>query len=83
MGDIVQQDRAYSLEVVHKLLGMFENEYTDFGDAMPYAHISACMFLLVTCLGGMRGYEAVWTDLAALRYDVEYCESQDDYTAVT
>jgi hypothetical protein len=24
------------------------------------------MFLLVSCLGGMRGFEVVWTDLAAL-----------------
>ena len=28
----------------------------------------------------MRGYEAVWTDLVALRYDVTYCESMDDYS---
>ena len=41
------------------------------------------MFLLLTCLGGMRGYEAVWTDLAGLRYDVNYCESMDDYSAVS
>ena len=41
------------------------------------------MFLLLTCLGGMRGYEAVWTDLAALRYDVEYCEDLEDLSAVS
>ena len=40
------------------------------------------MFLLLTCLGGMRGYEAVWTDLAALRYDVEYCEELEDFAAL-
>ena len=40
------------------------------------------MFLLLTCLGGMRGYEAVWIDLSALRYDVEYREEADDYVAV-
>ena len=40
------------------------------------------MFLLLTCLGGMRGFEAVWTDLAALRHDVEHCENADDYSTV-
>ena len=49
---------------------------------MPLASIQACMFLLLTTLGGMRGFEAVWTDLAALIYDVEYCENLDDYSAI-
>jgi len=40
------------------------------------------MFLLVACLGRMRGFEVMWTDLAALRYDVCYCEDQDDYSAI-
>jgi len=31
----------------------------------------------------MCGFEAVWTDLAALRYDVAYCEDMDDYSAVS
>ena len=82
MGDIVNQDRAYTIQILHKLLDMFEKEYNDLEDAMPMNSICACMFLLLTCLGGMRGFEAVWTDLAALIYDVEYCESLDDYSAV-
>ena len=41
------------------------------------------MFLLLTYLGGIRGYEAVWTDLAALKYDAEYCENMGDYTAIS
>ena len=32
---------------------------------MSLAHICSCMFLLVSCLGGMRGFEVMWTDLAA------------------
>ena len=83
IGDVVDQDKAYTLAVVHKLLGMFEAEWGDLGLDMPEASISACMFLLVTCLGGMRGYEAVWTDLATLRYDVGYCEDLEDYSAVS
>ena len=31
----------------------------------------------------MRGYEAVWTDLSALRYDISYCESLGDFEAVS
>jgi hypothetical protein len=50
---------------------------------IPLESIFSCMFLLLTCLGGMRGYEAVWTDLAALRYDVEYCEDLEDFSAVS
>ena len=83
MGDIVKQDRAYTIGVLLKLLSMFEAEYQSLGRNMPMASICACMFLLLTCLGGMRGFEAVWTDLAALRYDVEYCESMEDYSAVS
>jgi hypothetical protein len=41
------------------------------------------MFLLVSCLGGMRGFEVVWTDLSALRYDIAYCEASEKNTAVS
>ena len=83
MGDIVWQDRAYTIRVLLKMLDVFEAEYQDLGDDMPLQSIKACMFLLLTCLGGMRGYEAVWTDLVALRYDVEHCEDSEDYSAVS
>ena len=83
MGDIVRQDRAYSIDIVHKLLEMYEDEYQDATTAMSLNSICACMFLLLTCLGGMRGYEAMWTDLSGLRYDVEYCEELDDFSAVS
>ena len=53
MGDIVRQDRAYTIGVLLKMLGMFEAEYQDLGDDMPLQSIKACMFLLLTCLGGM------------------------------
>ena len=53
MGDVVKQDRAYTIGVVHKLLDMFDKEYQDFRDDMPLHSICSCMFLLLSCLGGM------------------------------
>ena len=50
---------------------------------MPHHSICACMFLLVTCLGGMRGYEATWTDESGLHYEIEICEKSEDYPAVS
>ena len=83
MGDIVHQDRAYTLPLLHKLLHMYELEYLDERAPMSNESICSCMFLLVSCLGGMRGFEVVWTDLAALRYDIGYCEEMDDYSAIS
>ena len=79
----MRQDRVYSIDIVHKLLEMYEDEYQDATTAMSLNSICACMFLLLTCLGGMRGYEAMWTDLSGLHYDVEYCEELDDFSAVS
>ena len=70
MGDVVRQDRAFTSAVLHKLLAMCDAWHADFGNNMPLNSMYSCMFLLLTCLGGMRGFEAVWTDLAALRYDL-------------
>ena len=50
---------------------------------MSLHSLSACMFLLVSSLGGMRGFEVVWTNLAALRYDLSYCEAAEDDTAIS
>ena len=83
MGDIVHQDRAYTIGVLLKLLEMYEAEWEAQRFGMSSLSIHACMFLLLTCLGGMRGYEAVWTDLAALTYDVTYCEDIGDLSAVS
>ena len=81
-GDIVKQDRAFTVEVLHALLAMYEVEYEELGVAMPLNLMCSCMVLLLTCLGGMHEYEAVWTDLATLRHDLMYCESLDDFLAV-
>jgi hypothetical protein len=83
MGDVVFQDRAYTIEVLLALLEMYEEEWQTYYLCTPLTSISACMFLLVTSLGGMRGFEVVWTDLAALRYDLAYCEATEDDSAVS
>ena len=82
MGDIVSQDRAFTIDVVLKLLSMFELEYQEKGGNRDVHSLCSCMFLLLTCLGGTRGYEAVWTDLSALEFDVNYCEALNDFSAI-
>ncbi len=83
MRDVVSQDRAYTIEVVLALLKMFEEEWQTFNLRIPLRSICACMFLLVSCLGGMRGFKVVWTDLAALRYDIAYCKAAENDSAVS
>ena len=62
---------------------MYEEEWAGKGLEIPMLSICACMFLLVSCLGGMRGFEVVWTDLAALHYDVNFCNEKEDETGVS
>ena len=83
MGDIVRQDQAYTIQVVLKVVDMYEQEWQKKGYDMSLHSLSACMFVLVCCLGCLRRYEGMWTDLAALRYDVEYCEDLEDESAVS
>ena len=53
--DIIRQDRAYSIEVLLKLVDMYEAEWTDLGFGMARNSIYTCTFLLLPCLGGTRG----------------------------
>jgi len=82
MGDVVHQDRAYTLEVVHAIIAMFEDQFQREGYTMPVRDFEAAIFFIASCMGGFRGYEVVWTDLGALRYDMEYNEDRDDQSAV-
>jgi hypothetical protein len=59
MGDVVDQDRAYTIEVLLALIEMYEQEWQTYYLQMPLLSISACMFLLVSVLGEMRGYEVL------------------------
>ena len=83
MGDTVRQDQAYSIDIVQKLLEMYEDKYQDVTTAMSLNYICACIFFLLTCLGGIRGYKSMWTDLSGLCYDVEYCKEFEDFSAVS
>jgi hypothetical protein len=83
MGDVVTQDRAYTIEVLLALLEMYKEEWQTYHVQMPLVLVCACMFLLVSCLGGMQGFEIVWTDLAALRYDIAHYECAEDDSAVS
>jgi hypothetical protein len=74
---------AFTIKVLLALLKMYEEEWQTYYLRMPLLSVCACMFLLVSCLGGMRGFEVVWTDLAALSYDIAHCESAEDDTAVS
>ncbi len=83
MRDVVSQDWAYTITVLLALLEVFEEEWQMFYLWIPLVSICACVFLLVSSLGGMRGFEVVWTDLAALRHDLAYCEAAEDDSAVS
>jgi hypothetical protein len=74
MGDTVAQDYVYTIEVLVVLLEDCEQEWVQEDLNINLMILSACMLLLVSCLGGTRGFEIMWTNLAALRYDLNYCE---------
>ena len=81
-GDIVSQDRAYTIEIVHTVINLFEKEFQELGYRIPIQNMEAALFFIASCTGGFRGYETVWTDLGALRYDLQYCEDKEDFSAV-
>ncbi len=83
MGDMVTQDRAYTIELLLAFIEMYKEEWQTYYLRMPLVSVCTCMFLLVSCLGGMQGFEVVWTDLAALKYDIAHCESAEDDSAVS
>ena len=62
---------------------MYEQEYQDLESNISIHSIRSCMFLLLPYLGGIWGYKAVWTDIAALKYDVEYYKNMQDYAAIS
>ncbi len=59
IGDVVRQDRAYSIQIVLRLVDMYEREFQDDIRKLSYNAMNSCIFLLVTCLGGIRGFEDV------------------------
>ncbi len=59
-------------------MDIYESKYQENGGKISDDSMNAYMFLLVTWLEGLRGFNTIWTDLATLTYDIEYCESMDD-----
>lgn len=67
MGDIVNRDRAYTIEVLHALMDSYKTEWNlnDPNNIMPTKILCSCILLLVSYLGEMRCFKVMWTDLAA------------------
>lgn len=82
MADIVDQDRAYTIEIVLAIVQMYEERFQELGYEIPLRELEAAMFFMISCFGGFRGYETVWTDLSALIHELTYCEENDDASAV-
>ena len=68
--------------IIHALLKMYQEEWEELGWAMSVHSMCSVMFLLVASLGGIRGYEVVWTDLGTLRYDLLYYEDLGDESSM-
>eukprot|EP00978_Attheya_sp_CCMP212_P038609 scaffold192798_cov54-Attheya_sp.AAC.1 len=82
MADITKQDRAFSLGIMHALMNKFEADWKEKGTDMDIDEIAAALFSTVTFSSGMRGYETMWTDLAALRAELANIELTRDYRGV-
>ena len=48
IGDVVSQNKAYTIQVVLKLVSMLEAEWSDLGLDISLESICACVFLLLT-----------------------------------
>ncbi len=59
IGDVVSQDRAYTLEVFLALIKMYKQEWKMHTTTISLVSLSACLFLLVSTLGSMQGFEVV------------------------
>ena len=77
MGNVFSQDKAYTIEVIYKLLSEYEQEWATHDFNMDLKAISMCMFLLVSSLGGVHGFEVMWTDLDVVRFDLNFCKEQE------
>jgi hypothetical protein len=82
MADVTKQDRALSVPIMHCLMNMYEMEWREKGEAMELDSMAAALFCTVTFCSGMRGYETMWTDLAALRAEIEHIDLTRDYRGV-
>ena len=70
IGDVVGQDKVYTIDVLLLLLSFYEEELCDLGLALPIESLCSCVFLLLTCPGYMQGYEVVLRNFSAIQQDV-------------
>ena len=82
MRAVARQDQAYTIEVVHAMMDMWEQDFIMLCYNMPPNKMEACLFFLITCTGGYQGFETIWMNIGALLYDLENCEEREDYSAV-
>ena len=71
---MTRQDRAYTMDIVHEKMRLFEEDWEACDGKPTLKWILTVMFFLTSCLGGMRGFEVVWTDLGALLYEIARLE---------
>lgn len=71
MGDVIQQDQAYTIEVVLAVIKKYEEVFQAASYKILFAKMEAAMFFIVTCFGCFRGFKTVWTDLGALWFDID------------
>ena len=77
------QDLAYTIEVLLELIVYYVREWRKEDLSISLHVISACMFLMVSCLGRIWGFKVVWTDLAMLKHDLSHCEALEDFSAMS
>jgi len=82
IGQVTRQDKAFTIPLIHKLCERYEEKWIQADGRLALSTLFEIMFILLTFCGGMRGYEAVWTDLGGLRYDLEYIETTEDESGV-
>ena len=82
MGQISRQDRAISIGVMHELMRRFETDWERSGGGLDLKRLSSATFCIVSFCGGFRGCETTWTDLAALRHDLEHIERTEDFRGI-
>ena len=73
MGDVVKQDKAVTLDVVHRLVEGLKKDFLSEQDQAAKEKVAdAAVFILVSFLGGVRGEETLKLVLReAKKYIVE------------
>ena len=52
------------------MIDLFEEDFQHVGYQMTVNKMYASVFSIASCFNGFRGFEMVWTNLGALRYEI-------------